>query len=81
MGVTGAAKQADPEAVVTLYTDYEDAAYSPCGIPYVHGGEIPNFERLFLQGKEFYEQKYRALQIRLLTKKATELGLQLVQSA
>ena len=33
------------------------------------------------RGKEFYEQKYRALQIRLLTKKATELGLQLVQSA
>ncbi len=56
MGVTGAAKQANPEAVVTLYTDYEDAAYSPCGIPYVHGKEIPNFERLFLQGKEFYEQ-------------------------
>ena len=55
MGVRSA-KQADPEAVVTLYTDYEDAAYSPCGIPYVHGGEIPNFERLFLQGKEFYEQ-------------------------
>ena len=41
---------------MTLYTDYEDAAYSPCGIPYVHGKEIPNFERLFLQGKEFYEQ-------------------------
>jgi len=33
------------------------------------------------RGKELYEQKYRALQIRLLTKKATELGLQLVQSA
>jgi transposase len=33
------------------------------------------------KGKEFYEQKYRQLQIRMLTKKATELGLQLVQPA
>ena len=33
------------------------------------------------KGKEFYEQKYRQLKIRMLTKKATELGLQLVQSA
>ena len=33
------------------------------------------------KGKEFYEQKYRQQQIRMLTKKATELGLQLIQSA
>jgi len=33
------------------------------------------------KGKEFYEQKYRQLQIRMLTKKANELGLQLVQPA
>jgi hypothetical protein len=33
------------------------------------------------KGKEFYEQKYRYHQIRMLTKKAAELGLQLVQSA
>jgi transposase len=33
------------------------------------------------KGKEFYEQKYRQLQIRMLAKKATELGLQLVQPA
>ncbi|MGH3178227.1 MAG: FAD-dependent oxidoreductase, partial [Streptosporangiaceae bacterium] len=28
--------------------------YSPCGIPYVHGKEIPDFERLFLATKEAY---------------------------
>jgi hypothetical protein len=38
-------------------------------------------EKYLDQGKEFYEHKYRQLQIRMLTKKATELGLQLTQSA
>jgi transposase len=38
-------------------------------------------EKYVDKGKEFYEQKYRQQQIRMLTKKATELGLQLVQSA
>jgi len=33
------------------------------------------------KGKEFYEQNHRQQQIRMLTKRATELGLQLVQSA
>jgi transposase len=33
------------------------------------------------KGKEFYEQKYRQQQILMLTKKAAELGLQLVQPA
>lgn len=32
------------------------------------------------KGTEFYEQKYRQLQIKILTKKAAGLGLQLVQS-
>jgi transposase len=32
------------------------------------------------KGQEFYEQKYRQQQIRMLTRKATELGLQLVPS-
>ncbi|GAA3098716.1 FAD-dependent oxidoreductase [Pseudonocardia yunnanensis] len=47
-------KAADPSADVVVYTEYEDVAYSPCGIPYVHGGEIPDFERLFLAGKQAY---------------------------
>ena len=33
------------------------------------------------KGVEFYEQKYRHQQIQMLTKRATELGFQLVQSA
>ncbi len=43
-----------PEAPVTLFTEFEDVAYSPCGIPFVHGREIPNFQSLFLQTSEHY---------------------------
>jgi NADH oxidase (H2O2-forming) len=56
IGAAGAAKAADPQGEVVVYTEYEDAAYSPCGIPYVHGREIPDFDRLFLAGKEAYVQ-------------------------
>ena len=54
IGAAGAAKAAAPGDEVVVYTEYEDCAYSPCGIPYVHGKEIPDFERLFLAGKEAY---------------------------
>jgi NADH oxidase (H2O2-forming) len=54
LGAAGGVKAADPAADVVVYTQYEDVAYSPCGIPYVHGGEIPDFERLFLAGKQAY---------------------------
>ncbi|MGH2707173.1 MAG: NAD(P)/FAD-dependent oxidoreductase, partial [Actinomycetota bacterium] len=56
IGAAGAARQAAPDAEVTVYTEYEDVGYSPCGIPYVHGREIPAFEYLFLQDKAFYER-------------------------
>ena len=54
IGAAGAAKAADASADVRVYTEFEDAGYSPCGIPYVHGKEIPDFERLFLATKEAY---------------------------
>ncbi|HMC05392.1 MAG TPA: FAD-dependent oxidoreductase [Actinomycetota bacterium] len=56
IGAAGAAKAVDKQAEVVVYTEYEDCAYSPCGIPYVHGKEIPDFDRLFLAGKEAYVQ-------------------------
>src|SRR5215472_6554930 len=55
IGAAGAAKTTDPTADVRVYTEFEDVGYSPCGIPYVHGKEIPDFERLFLATKETYE--------------------------
>src|SRR3954454_9602819 len=57
IGAAGAARGTDRDAEVTVYTEYEDAAYSPCGIPYVHGGEIPDFERLFLGTKQQYAEQ------------------------
>lgn len=54
LGAAGGVKAADPSADVVVYTQFEDVAYSPCGIPYVHGGEIESFEKLFLAGKQAY---------------------------
>ena len=54
LGSAGGVKAADPSAEVVVYTQFEDVAYSPCGIPYVHGGEIESFEKLILAGKQAY---------------------------
>src|SRR5712692_6445232 len=54
IGAAGAAKATDPAADVRVYTQFEDVGYSPCGIPYVHGKEIPGFERLFHATKATY---------------------------
>jgi NADH oxidase (H2O2-forming) len=54
MGAPGGAKAADPACEVIVYTGFDDVAYSPCGIPYVHGREIDSFEKLFLASKQAY---------------------------
>ncbi len=54
---TGAATiaiQRDRSLDVTLITEFEDIAYSPCGIPYVFGRQIEKFDGLFLQPLQFY---------------------------
>jgi NADH oxidase (H2O2-forming) len=56
IGAAGGVKAASPTNEVVVYTEFEDAAYSPCGIPYVHGKEIPDFQSLFLATKEAYVQ-------------------------
>lgn len=60
------AKAVAPDASVTLFTEYEDVAYSPCGIPFVHGREIPDFKNLFLQTSEHYAEI--GIDLRLQTK-------------
>jgi len=57
IGAAGAAKGTDKTAEVIVFTEFEDAAYSPCGIPYVHGREIPDFESLFLASKQAYVEQ------------------------
>jgi NADH oxidase (H2O2-forming) len=53
-GAAGGVKAADPANEVVVYTSFEDIAYSPCGIPFVHGKEIDSFQSLFLASKEDY---------------------------
>ena len=48
------AKRLDPSLHVSVFTEFEDIAYSPCGIPFVHGREIPKFEDLFLSTVDRY---------------------------
>jgi NADH oxidase (H2O2-forming) len=48
------AKRVNPDMKVTLFTEFPDIAYSPCGIPFVHGREIEKFENLFLSTVERY---------------------------
>lgn len=55
-GAATIAKQTDRSLDVTLITEFEDIAYSPCGIPYVFGREIEKFDGLFLQSKDFYAE-------------------------
>lgn len=56
-GAATIAKQTDRSLDVTLITEFEDIAYSPCGIPYVFGREIEKFDGLFLQGPDFYRKE------------------------
>jgi NADH oxidase (H2O2-forming) len=48
------ARRLNPDLKVTLFTEFPDIAYSPCGIPFVHGREIDKFESLFLSTVERY---------------------------
>lgn len=57
IGAGGEVRHVDPNAEYIVFTEYEDVGYSPCGIPFVHGGEIDSFDRLILQDKEFYRQE------------------------
>lgn len=57
LGAAGASKGVDPSAQTVVYTEFEDVAYSPCGIPFVHGKEISAFETLFLATKEQYVEQ------------------------
>ena len=50
------AKRLNPDLKVSVFTEFADIAYSPCGIPFVHGREIPKFEDLFLSSVERYRE-------------------------
>ena len=48
------AKRCNPDLHVTVFSEFPDIAYSPCGMPFVHGKEIPKFENLFMSTVERY---------------------------
>jgi NADH oxidase (H2O2-forming) len=48
------AKRANTDMHVIVFTEFPDIAYSPCGIPYAHGREIPEFQDLFLSTVQRY---------------------------
>ena len=48
------AKRLNPDLRVTVFSEFSDIAYSPCGIPFAHGREIEKFESLFLSTVERY---------------------------
>src|SRR5919205_487290 len=49
-------KSLDPDLKVSVFTEFSDIAYSPCGMPLVHGREIPKFEDLFLSTVDRYRE-------------------------
>ena len=69
-GITAAstARETDANVEVTVATEFEDVAYSPCAIPMVFGREIPSFDGLILQAPEHYKK----IGIDLRTSKSVE---------
>ncbi|MBR2254668.1 MAG: FAD-dependent oxidoreductase [Candidatus Methanomethylophilaceae archaeon] len=56
MSAASAAKSKCPEAKVTVFTEDEDVAYSPCAIPWGIEGKIP-WEGLVMHTPEFYAKE------------------------
>jgi len=50
-----AARKTDRTAEITLITEEKNAGYSRCGLPFVLGGHIPNFNNLIVFPAAFYQ--------------------------
>ena len=60
-----AARKTDRKAEITLMTKQKTQGYSPCGIPYVLGGQIPSFEDLVVFPPSYF--RMMKLDLRLET--------------
>ncbi len=60
-----AARKTDRKAEITLMTKQKTQGYSPCGIPYVIGGQIPSFEDLVVFPSSYF--RMMKLDLRLET--------------
>lgn len=65
MSAASAARETDPEAEITVYTDDVDVAYSPCMIPWVLGGKS-SWDGMIMHTPEWYA-KERNITIRTAT--------------
>jgi NADH oxidase (H2O2-forming) len=50
-----AARKTDRTAEVTLITEEKNAGYSRCGLPFVIGGQIPNFQNLIVFPPAYFQ--------------------------
>ncbi len=67
-GMTAAslARETDREAEVTVFTEEEHIAYSPCAIPFVLEGKIKDFPSIVMHDPEFYRRE-RNITVRTAT--------------
>lgn len=63
------ARKQNPEAEISVFTEDEHFAYSPCAIPYVIEGKIRDFESIIMHDLAFYK-KERNIDIHTRTKVA-----------
>ncbi|NMC75686.1 MAG: FAD-dependent oxidoreductase [Candidatus Methanofastidiosa archaeon] len=49
-------RRKDKDIEITVITDREYFAYSPCGIPFVLSGNIPSFDSLILRNENYYKE-------------------------
>src|SRR4030042_5289413 len=50
-----AARKTDRQAEITVITDETNPGYSRCGLPFVIGGQIPNFRDLIVFPKSYFQ--------------------------
>ena len=68
MSAASAAREASPDADITVFTEDEDIAYSPCAIPWGIEGRS-QWDEIVMQTPQFYSEKRN---IRILTKTKVE---------
>ena len=70
-----AARKTDRQADITIITEEQHPGYSRCGLPFVIGGQIPNFKDLIV----FPPTYFQMMKINLKTEtKATAIDLSLI---
>ena len=70
MSAASNARNADPEAEITVFTEDTDVAYSPCMIPWVLEGKS-DWDGMIMHTPEWYAKERN---IKILTQTKVEIG-------